>query len=128
MILLFVFVISFPLTYILIRLFYGQFLTQILSIIWPLSLISAFSVASSFLRVVFLRYFDLKMLKYINVFQLILFIILSPLGAVLFGLSGFTYGVAVSKGVLWLTFLLMLTKGSKWKVGAVAVADGPMEM
>lgn len=112
-ILLIVFVISFPLTYVLTRLFYSQFLGSIIGILLPLSLISAFSIAASFLRVVFLRFFDLKMLKFINVFHLLVFLILAPLGAVIYGLAGFTIGVAVSKGVLWFTFLVLIAKKAK---------------
>lgn len=108
-----------PMTYIMVRILYQQFLPQVASILFPLALISAFAIASSLLRVVFLRYYDLKYLKFINMLQIIVFLILPPLGATWLGLSGFAYGMAVSKVVLWASFFLMLLKGGHYRTSGV---------
>ena len=118
-ILVVVFLISFPLTYFLMKILYSQFFDQVIAVILPLSLLSAFSIASSFLRVVFLRYYDLKTLKYVNIIHLVVFLTAAPLGAMFYGLGGFTLGVAASKATLWITFLWMLKKGHRWRIQTV---------
>lgn len=112
-----IFLISFPITYLMIRFLYPQFLSQVMGILVPLSMIAAFSISASLLRVVFLRYFDLKLLKYINLTQIVVFLVLSLVGAKWFGLAGFTYGVAISKVTLWLQFYVLLLRGSKKPAG-----------
>lgn len=109
-VLILVFFLSVPMIYVMMLIFYPQFLNQVIPILLPLAAISSFSIASSLLRVVFLRYFNLMALKYINILHIFTFLIASLLGAKYFGLIGFTYGVGFSKFVLWLSFFWILTK------------------
>ena len=104
------FLLSIPLTYVATYLFYNQFLDKVVEILIPLSTIATFSVASSLLRVIFLKYANIRYLKYINIINIISFIVFATIGAKYFGILGFAYGVAFSKFLLWLSFYIVINR------------------
>ena len=107
------FLLSFPLTYVATYIFYNQFIDRVLTILIPLSIIATFSIASSLLKVIVLKFLNVKYLKYINILNIITFIIFATLGAKYFKLIGFTYGVAFSKFVLWFSFYIVINRNLK---------------
>lgn len=102
------FLLCLPLTYIATYIFYNQFLDKVVKILIPLSIIATFSVASSLLKVIFLKYANIRYLKYINILNIVTFIVFATIGAKYFALSGFAYGVALSKFILWLSFYIII--------------------
>ncbi|MGI6157637.1 MAG: lipopolysaccharide biosynthesis protein [Saccharofermentanales bacterium] len=103
-----VFAVSLPVIYIMTKIFYAQFFEVIRIILFPLALSAGFAIAASFLRVLFMRYADIRYLKYINVARIILFIALASLGSKLSGVRGFAYGVSITNFLYWLLFMAAL--------------------
>ena len=104
------FLLSLPLTYLATYIFYNQFLDKVVEILIPLSIIGTFAVASSLLKVVFLKFLDIRCLKFINILNIITFILFGTIGAKYFGLIGFAYGVALSKFLFWLSFYVIINR------------------
>ena len=102
------FLLSLPLTYVATLIFYKQFLDKVVKILIPLSITATFSVASSLLKVIFLKYANIRYLKYINIINIVTFVVFATIGAKYYALSGFAYGVALSKFILWLSFYIII--------------------
>ena len=103
-----VFLLSFPIIYITTYFLYNNFLGQVVTIILPLAISSAFNISTANLKIVFLRYYKIETVKYINIAKIALFIILTPLGAKLGGLLGFAYSVAFSNAILWFVYYISM--------------------
>ncbi|NLV98711.1 MAG: hypothetical protein GX034_02835 [Clostridiaceae bacterium] len=102
--------ISYPLIYLATYLLYRQFLEIVLSIIIPLAISAAFATGTTVLKVIFLRYYKISAIKYINLLKIIFFTGLAPLGAYWGGLLGFTVAIAVSNGIIWLIYFFSMLK------------------
>ncbi|NLC40721.1 MAG: hypothetical protein GX763_07375 [Clostridiaceae bacterium] len=100
--------ISYPLIYLATYLLYRQFLDVVLAIIIPLAISAAFSTGTTVLKVIFLRYYKISAIKYINLLKIILFTGLALLGAYLGGLLGFTIAIAVSNCIIWLIYFFSM--------------------
>lgn len=98
------FLASFPIIIATTYLLYRQFYSEVMQIIAFLAVSSAFVTSTTILKVVFLRYYKISAIKYINMLKILLFVILSPIGAKYGGLMGFSLAVAVSNSILWLVY------------------------
>ncbi|HHU54070.1 MAG TPA: hypothetical protein GXZ43_08380 [Clostridiaceae bacterium] len=108
-----VFCLNIPAIYLMTRFLYKKYLSIVLTIIIPLALNSTFSIASSLLRMVYLRYLALNRIKFFNLIHLACFVLFSVFGSKYFGVAGFAFGAAFSKFVLWLLYLYSLLKVRK---------------
>lgn len=105
---LFTFVLSIPMIYATTWILYKQNLEVIKTLLVPLSLVSAFSVGSTLLYTMYLKFSDVKNIKYINIATLIIFIIFAVPGAKIYGVIGFAYGNAISKFIRWMIYYQLL--------------------
>lgn len=108
-----VFIITLPVIYLATRILYPQFLDDIVMIIIPLALDSTFAISTTILRTVYLRYFNLGNLKFINIGKIILFAVLSVIGAHFGGLLGFAYGKATSTIIVWVIYFLIMHRNTR---------------
>ncbi|HHU52612.1 MAG TPA: hypothetical protein GXZ43_00830 [Clostridiaceae bacterium] len=105
-----VFCLNIPAIYLMTWILYKKYLHIVITILIPLSINATFSIASSLLKMVYLRYLELKRIKYFNLTQLMCFILFSFIGSKFFGVIGFAFGAAFSKFVLWFLYLYSLFK------------------
>ncbi|MGI6580656.1 MAG: hypothetical protein ACOX3H_10575 [Saccharofermentanales bacterium] len=112
-IIILVFILNIPAIYLMTRFLYKKYLHIVITILVPLAINAVFSIASSLLKMVYLRYLELNRIKYFNLIHLGCFILFAFLGSKFFGVIGFAYGAAFSKFVLWLLYLLSLLKVKK---------------
>lgn len=101
-------ILSFPIIYLTTYFLYNSFLDQVVAIIVPLAISSAFNISTANLKIVFLRYYKIETIKYINMAKIFLFAILTPIGAKLGGLLGFAYTVAFSNALLWFVYYISM--------------------
>lgn len=113
-ILVLTFLLGIPFNYISTFILYRHLLADIMKIVVPISLIAAFQVAASLLYTVYLNFYKIKNIKYINLFNIVTFLLFGVLGAKLGGLSGYAYGMALSKCCYWLVYLYLI-KNSDYK-------------
>lgn len=105
-----VFCLNLPAIYLMTRILYKKYLHIVVTILFPLALNATFSIASSLLKMVYLRYLKLNKIKYFNLIQLTCFMLFSYIGSKIFGVIGFAFGAAFSKFVLWFLYLHSLLK------------------
>lgn len=106
-------IVTVPVIYIATRLLYSQFLATVIPIIIPLALDSTFAVSTTILRTIYLRYFNLGSLKYINILKIVSFALLSVIGAYLGGLVGFAYGKAISTVLIWIVYYFVMSQNTR---------------
>lgn len=109
-VLIFSFVISVPLTYIALKILYPQYFAEALYLIIPVCISLAFSVVSSLVKAILLKYMDSKKLVKAYVIYFIIFVMSAIIMSKLMGLIGFAYSNIISKFSLWLIFLILLKK------------------
>lgn len=118
------FLVSFPIIIATTYLLYRQFYSEVIQIIAFLAISSAFVTSTTILKVVFLRYYKISSIKYINLLKIILFVTLAPIGARLGGLFGFSLAVAVSNIILWLIYYLSMFRKSRDLTEVMGGPDG----
>lgn len=107
------FIISLPLTYISLKILYPQYFEPAKFLIIPVCIGLAFSVVSSLVKAILLKYMESKKLVKAYVIYFIIFIISATMMSKLMGLAGFAYSNVISKFSLWVIFLLLLKRCSK---------------
>ena len=120
--------VSFPVIIATTYLLYRQFYSEVIQIIAFLTISSAFVTSTTILKVVFLRYYKISAIKYINLLKIILFVTLSPIGARLGGLFGFSLAVAVSNIILWLIYYLSMFRKSRHLTEEADLPPGQQEL
>lgn len=110
---IFTFIISAPLTYIALKILYSQYFDAATYLIIPVCIGLSFSVASSLVKAVLLKYIESKKLVKAYVIYFIIFISSAIIMSRLIGLMGFAYSNVISKICLWIIFLLLLKKCNK---------------
>lgn len=104
------FIISVPLTYIAMKILYPQYFEASVYLIIPVCIGLAFSVVSSLVKAILLKYMDSKKLVKAYVIYFIIFVISAITMSKFIGLIGFVYSNVISKFSLWIIFLILLKK------------------
>lgn len=107
---IFAFIISVPLTYIALKILYPQYFEAASYLIIPVCIGLAFSVASSLVKAILLKYMDSKKLVKSYVLYFVIFAITAITMSKFMGLTGFVYSNIISKFSLWAIFLILLKK------------------
>ncbi len=111
-----------PVTYIAVRILYGQYLQECIPLIIPLAFATAFSCSTFLTKSVLLKFTDAKYLIYIYIVHFVFFSIIGYFLSVKFGLYGFTIANLISKIELWISFVLLIivTTQNKKEVSEVS--------
>ena len=107
------FVISVPLTYLALKILYPQYFEAALYLIIPVCIGLAFSVVTSLVKAILLKYMESKKLVKAYIIYFVIFVISAIVMSKLWGLIGFVYSNVISKFSLWIIFLLLLKKCNK---------------
>lgn len=106
-------IITAPLTYIALKILYSQYLEEALILIIPIALTTAFSIASTLIKSVLLKYSNTNKLVGVYFIYFIIFMILSYFLSKQGGLQGFAIANLVSRIILWLSFIILLIVSKK---------------
>ncbi len=109
----FISIISIPLTYLAVKIFYNQYLEQTLIIIIPIGIGVGFSFASSIIKAFLLKFVESKALLKTYIYYLISFVLLSLAFSSLFNLWGFAIANMLSRIILIVLFFDQLIKIKK---------------
>lgn len=112
-ILVIVFIITIPLTYIAVSLLYPQYLESSLVLILPVSIAVAFNAVATIAKAILLKYVESKKLVRAYLIYIVSLIIIAIVMSNLYGLVGFAYSIAISKIILWILFMITLNKVSR---------------
>lgn len=106
-------IITAPLTYVALKILYIQYLQDALILIIPIALTTAFSVAATLIKSVLLKYSNTNKLVGTYFIYFVVFIILSYYLSKLNGLQGFAIANLISRILLWILFIILLTISKK---------------
>lgn len=109
-------IITAPLTYVALRILYSQYLQEALTLIIPIALTTAFSIAATLIKSVLLKYSNTNKLVGTYFIYFIVFVILSYYLSKLNGLEGFAIANLISRILLWILFIILLTVSKKEEV------------
>lgn len=107
------FIISLPLTYISLKILYPQYFEASQFLIIPICIGLTFSVVSSLVKAILLKYMESKKLLKAYIIYFAIFIISALVMSKFMGLIGFAYSNVISKFSLWIIFLVLLKKCSQ---------------
>lgn len=105
---LFVFIISLPITYITIRIFYSQYLEQSLILIIPVCVGVAFGTMSSITKGILLKYTQSRNLMFSYLVYIVILVISGIVLSSLFGILGFAISTMIANIVLSICFFILL--------------------
>ncbi|MBR3614683.1 MAG: hypothetical protein IKL55_05855 [Clostridia bacterium] len=112
-VILIVAILTAPLTYIALKILYNQYLQEALILIIPISIASGFGTAVTLIKSVLLKFSDTNKLVVSYVIYMIIFMICGYTLSKNYGLMGFAFANLVSKAVLWISFIILLTRTKK---------------
>ena len=115
-ILIIVFILSLPLTYLAVRILYPQYLGNAMVIILPICIGAAFNTVATLVKAILMKYVESKKMVHIYVSYIAILIVLAIFMSNLYGIVGFAYSTAISKIALWILFILTLNKVSKQNI------------
>ena len=92
---------------------YNQYLQEALILIIPISIASGFGTAVTLIKSVLLKFSDTNKLVVSYVIYMIIFMICGYTLSKNYGLMGFAFANLVSKAVLWISFIILLTRTKK---------------
>ena len=107
---LFVFIISLPITYISVRIFYPIYLNDALYIMMPICVGVAFSSMSSIVKGVLLKYVDSKKLIHSYLIYIFILVIFGGFFSFYYGLVGFSISTALANIALSFSFYFLLNR------------------
>lgn len=100
--------IMLPVIYLMSLLLYHQYIQDITTILIFLSLASSIGTVTSILKNFILKYAKPKQLTLCYAVNLVLLAIGGSLGAIFYGLVGFSFAVVCVRALLWLSFIWVL--------------------
>lgn len=106
----FVAILTAPLTYIALRILYNQYLLEALILIIPISIASGFGTAVTLIKSVLLKFSNTNKLVISYVIYMIIFMICGYTFSKNNGLMGFALANLISKVILWISFVILLTR------------------
>lgn len=109
-------IITAPLTYVALRILYSQYLQEALILIIPIALTTAFSIAATLIKSVLLKYSNTNKLVGTYFIYFVVFVILSYYLSKSNGLEGFAIANLISRILLWVLFIILLTVSKKEEV------------
>lgn len=112
-VLIIVTIITIPLTYVALRILYSQYLEQAMILIIPIAITTAFGTAAALIKSVLLKFTKTNKLVYTYIIYYIVFGIFAYYLSVTKGLFGFTIANLISRGILWLMFIVLLFSSKK---------------
>lgn len=101
-------IITIPLTYVSLKILYSQYITEAMSLIILISIISGVSTATSLTKSILLKFSDTFKLLIVYIFYFVIFIILAYTLSKFKGLIGFTIANLISRFILWIIFIILL--------------------
>lgn len=107
--------ISWPVTYVAIKLLYPQYFSEAFSMILPICVSVGFSVANSITKGVLLKFYESRKLLLCNISYFLIFMLLALPWSHWFGINGFVYANVVARIEQWVLFMLFLSKAKKIK-------------
>lgn len=115
-VLILVTLITAPLTYIFTMILYNEFLSDALILIIPISLTTAFSIATALIKSVLLKYSNTNRLVGTYFIYFAIFMFLSYNLSRTMGLQGFAIANLISRILLWILFVILLIVSKKEEV------------
>ena len=109
--LIIVFFISMPLTYLAVKLLYPQYLNDSIKLILPICISAAFGTVTSVVKAILMKYIESKKLVTSYILYIIVLLISATLMSYSFGIIGFAYATAHIS--LWIMFIFILNKATK---------------
>lgn len=108
-VILIVTILTIPLTYIALRILYNQYLQDALILIIPIAIASGIGTAATLIKSVLLKFSNTNKLVISYFIYLIIFMICGYSFSKNYGLMGFAIANLISKIVLWISFIILLT-------------------
>lgn len=102
-------ILTIPLTYVALKILYSQYLSEALILIIPISIASGVGTAATLIKSVLLKFSNTNKLVVSYVVYLIIFMICGYSLSKNYGLMGFAIANLISKVVLWISFIILLT-------------------
>lgn len=102
-------ILTIPLTYIALKILYSQYLAEALILIIPISIASGVGTAATLIKSVLLKFSNTNKLVISYIIYLIIFMICGYSLSKNYGLMGFAIANLISKVVLWISFIILLT-------------------
>lgn len=112
-ILLLVFIVSIPITYLAIKVLYPQYLQDSMLLIMPICIGLAFNTVATIVKAILMKYVESKKLVVNYVIYIFALVVLAIVMSYLHGIIGFAYATAIAKMLLWILFMFTLYKVSK---------------
>lgn len=112
-VILIVSILTIPLTYIALMILYSQYLTDALMLIIPISIASGIGTAATLIKSVLLKFSNTNKLVISYVVYLIIFMLCGFNLSKNYGLMGFAISNLISKLVLWISFIILLTNAKE---------------
>lgn len=101
-------IIGYPVSYLLIKILYSEYLTDAVLPLLPISIGVGFNVAANLLKAIAIKYYESGIFIRVYTIYSISFIVLSLILTSLFGLLGFGIANCISRIVLYLQFLFIM--------------------
>lgn len=106
-------ILTAPLTYIALKILYSQYVSEALSLIIPIALTTAFSIAASLIKSVLLKYSNTNKLVITYFIYFAIFVLFSYFLSKSNGLQGFAFANLISRIILWGMFIILLILSKK---------------
>lgn len=103
-------VISWPISYVALKLLYPQYFLAALPMLWPICASVGFGVSNSFLKGVLLKYYESRKLLISNISFFVVFILLAIPLSKWIGIIGFVYANLLARFEQWAVFVWFLKK------------------
>lgn len=107
--------ISWPITYIAIKILYPQYFDDAFEMLFPICIAVGLSVANSITKGVLLKFYESRKLLICNVSYFIIFIVLALPLSQYFGIIGFVYANLFARLEQWVIFMWFLIKANRIK-------------
>lgn len=107
-IIIIIFVISLPVTYLAIMILYSQYLDTAKQLIIPICIGISFATMAGLVKALLLKFVEPKKITLSYIIYYVVFIVTSLSMSKVWGLNGFTWANTISKIFLWIEFIYLL--------------------
>ena len=105
--------ISIPVTYLAVKMLYGQYFLSSKTIVFPISLALGFSVGMTIIKSFVMKFIKTKELVFMYILYILIFIICSIIMSNKLGIIGFAYSSFIAKLFIYLEFIVCLYNACK---------------